>query len=592
MPDDKRPTRRYSQNVVPQAYEPNPDQPVPLSGFRLFAVVKTWMDEDIIEATIRNALIQGVETVFVVDNGSTDQTVQNAEAAGAVIADVYRSEFFDPMLTQTLVNSVVARESLLSGSEHVWWLYLDSDEFPEGPDSMSVRDYLASLDKRFRIVGATGINHLPDSKPEYSSGFHPIDFQPLSYEFIPNWSPPCGLRHWKHPLLRFDRRSYFMQCAGGSHWAICEVPEVEPIGGIVIHHFQYRGEESTRRRLELVCGQSSDTGRLPGSRMYRHFDLRLRSLDAVYAQRWAEAETESDGLVSRDPKPWGSISRVRRWYPHVDTTMDRRPEPEGVYDLVVGHEPPEEEVTQNCQPERKVVLLTGASGQIGTAFCGRYANTYNIVAVRNKRPLTVSSQYQSYFDPFASEPDDSVAAAEGSVFEIKADLREPTEVSRVVEVALARFGRIDVIVNAIGSFDTTTNFLGGALTHAPEQFMINAVIPTKVAVAVALGYWRHHDRDNARCNRAVVNISATASIDPGDRCSGVIFGATKAAYNLMTLRLAEELKPYNVRVAAVAPAPVPDIVTLERVTSAIASLIEGDENGRLLLMWDDGDEFA
>ena len=42
-------------------------------------------------------------------------------------------------------------------------------------------------------------------------------------------------------------------------------------------------------------------------------------------------------------------------------------------------------------PDRKVVLLTGGSGQIGTAFCGRFATTYDIVAVRHRRPLKVAS---------------------------------------------------------------------------------------------------------------------------------------------------------------------------------------------------------
>ena len=51
--------------------------PEPLTSFPLFAVVKTWMDEDIIEATVRNAFAQGVDRVFLVDNASTDSTVDS-----------------------------------------------------------------------------------------------------------------------------------------------------------------------------------------------------------------------------------------------------------------------------------------------------------------------------------------------------------------------------------------------------------------------------------------------------------------------------------------------------------------------------------
>ena len=243
-------------------------------------------------------------------------------------------------------------------------------------------------------------------------------------------------------------------------------------------------------------------------------------------------------------------------------------------------------MTTPSAPDRKVVLLTGASGQIGTAFCGRFATTYDIVAVRHRRPLKVASHLQEFVDPFTAEVEDAEA---NRVFEITADLREDAEVARVVEVALARFGQIDVLVNTVGAFDRGTNLLGAALYRAPGLFTLNALVPTAVAVRVALDFWRHHDLENAARNRVVVNLSA-ASVDAADRTWGATFGATKAAQNMLSLRMAEELRPFNVRVVTVAPAPVPEIVTPAHVVSAIGSLIEGDETGRLLLMWDEEDE--
>ena len=52
--------------------------------------------------------------------------------AGATVAEVYQTEAFDGRLVQPLVNAVVARESLRSGADHVWWMLLDSDEVPGG----------------------------------------------------------------------------------------------------------------------------------------------------------------------------------------------------------------------------------------------------------------------------------------------------------------------------------------------------------------------------------------------------------------------------------------------------------------------------
>lgn len=249
-------------------------------------------------------------------------------------------------------------------------------------------------------------------------------------------------------------------------------------------------------------------------------------------------------------------------------------------------------MTTTSAPERKVVLLTGASSKIGHAFCKNFATTYDIVAVHNGQPLRVPSQHQSYIDPFAPQEADAPTDTGDSVFEVTADLREKAEVARVVELALARFGTIDAVVNTIGVLDGGSDLLGSALSRAPELFQLNALVPTEVAVEVALDYWRHHDLDNAERNRVVVNVSTTASVDTSDRSSGVIFGATKAAQNLLSLHLADELRPFNVRVVTVAPAHIPDIVKPRRVASAIASLIEGNETGRILLMWDAADEMV
>ncbi len=251
-----------------------------------------------------------------------------------------------------------------------------------------------------------------------------------------------------------------------------------------------------------------------------------------------------------------------------------------------------------ANPDRKVVLLTGASGQIGTAFCRQFAATYDIVAVRHRRPLEVTTQLQSYIDPFAvgtgydGDPAGSTGQRDAGVFEITADLRAEADVARVVEVSLARFGRIDAVVNAVGAFGPKADLLGAGLAGAPGLYEINALVPTAVAVQVALDLWRHSDRENQARNRVVVNLSAAAAIDAADRTFGMTFGATKAALNMLSLHLAERLQPFKVRVVTVAPAPVPEIVAVERVTAALAAMIEGDETGRVLLLWDDGDELV
>ena len=244
-------------------------------------------------------------------------------------------------------------------------------------------------------------------------------------------------------------------------------------------------------------------------------------------------------------------------------------------------------MTRPSAPDRKVVLLTGASGQIGTAFCGRFATTYDIVAIRHRRSLKVASQLQEFVDPFTAEVEDAEA---NRVFEITADLGEDAEVARVVEVALARFGQIDVLVNTVGAFDRGTTCSSRYLALAgpvhPER-------PRPDGGGGAGGTRLLAPPRPGKCGTQPGRrqpVPAAASVDAADRTWGATFGATKAAQNMLSLRMAEELRPFNVRVVTVAPAPVPEIVTPAHVVSAIGSLIEGDETGRLMLMWDEEDE--
>ena len=270
--------------------------------------------------------------VFLVDNASTDATVERALSAGATLAESYSTAVYEERVRILLMNGTVARRSLASGADHVWWLWLDADEFPEGPDGMTIAEYLATLDRRFRVVGSTYYNHFPTEAPAYISGFHPVDFQPLCERYVPNRPQHCDQRHWKHPLQRFDRHGPFLLANGGFHSATLRTrdPVLEPTGGIVTHHVQYREEAATRARMEFLCGGGgrNDFNDSIGNTEIRK---RLLSLDAVYGGRWGDV----DNLVTKDsgtgvhPTPWTGAPSAR-WYTAQELENARRQQPTGV----------------------------------------------------------------------------------------------------------------------------------------------------------------------------------------------------------------------------------------------------------------------
>ena len=332
-------TQRNSQQEVAPAADgaeagagwviaaPNPPDPRILPAFRMFAVVGTWMEADVIGANVRNAMAQGCERVYLVDNDSTDGTIEAATREGATLARSFRTSRYDEDLRLRHMNDVVSEVSRAEGAQHIWWLYLDADEFPHGPWGMTLREYLASLDARFRVVGTRFFDHYPSGAPQYVPGRHPLDFQPLCEELA---FPMCPRGHRKHPLLRFDRNGAPIECEAGFHRATCEEQLYEPAQPAFLHHFPFRDQSVTRQRLEMLWAKNPEAeSRAVESINTTHMLTRFRSMDAVYAQDWAGVEN----FIARDPmnavvkapvagvqpKPWSEIvatehQRVFRWY--------------------------------------------------------------------------------------------------------------------------------------------------------------------------------------------------------------------------------------------------------------------------------------
>jgi glycosyltransferase involved in cell wall biosynthesis len=305
--------------------EANPEGPDPLDNASLFAVLGTYNEEDVIEATVASAFAQGVERVYLVDNASTDDTVARAVRAGAELAEVFRTTRIQESVRVLIMNWVVWRVSSQEPRDHVWWLWLDADEFPQGPDQLTIKQYLDGLDRRFRVAGANYYQHFPHEKPEYISGFHPLEFQPLCE---PYWQPPfpkCGIGHYKHPLQRFDRDAPFIEASVGFHTCLANdrVPLVEPIGGIVTHHFQYRDESVTRRRLAEVFGAASGRAEQSLRRNWPNGRRRFETVDAVYEQRWKDVDNQRRirGNTGVELRPWSEFTSQpapRRWYSEQD----------------------------------------------------------------------------------------------------------------------------------------------------------------------------------------------------------------------------------------------------------------------------------
>jgi Glycosyl transferase family 2 len=312
-------------------HEPQPADTDPVGELGLMAIVPTWMEADVIGATVRSAFAEGCERVLLLDNHSPDDTVAEAKAAGAELVRSFATPQLDEPLKIRLLNEIVADTSAADGRDHVWWLWLDADEFVHGPGGRTVRELVSGLDRRFRIVGSRYFNHFPAGRPESLPGVHPLDLQPLCQEKSGN---VCGLGHRKHHLQRWDKAGPPITSGLGFHSATAAVTLVEPTVATFTHHFPYRLEEATRGRFDVLCGRDA-SGRarvdVYDSQIRRNagtvsdMSKRGRTLDRVYAGDWAEVENlrREGETIGVDPEPWVDLvdpadAEPARWYGPAD----------------------------------------------------------------------------------------------------------------------------------------------------------------------------------------------------------------------------------------------------------------------------------
>jgi hypothetical protein len=266
------------------------------------------MEGDVIAASVRNAFEQGCDEVFLIDNDSPDDTVEQAVGAGATLYASFATDRYDEALKYAMMRHLMAAKSDEAGDD-VWWLLFDADEFPRTYSVPTVRSLLDDLDDRVRTVGARYVNHYPTDAPHYRVGEDPIPFQPMAELFAPPTF--CAQRHRKHPLLRYRAGEPLVEPGLGFHSVISSLrPVLEPELEIVQHHVPLRREEDSRRRLEELFRSTDGGPRAHDDELTtNHMRARYETLDAVYQGRWHDVQTMGDRgpVVGVTLSPWWEL---------------------------------------------------------------------------------------------------------------------------------------------------------------------------------------------------------------------------------------------------------------------------------------------
>jgi NADP-dependent 3-hydroxy acid dehydrogenase YdfG len=204
----------------------------------------------------------------------------------------------------------------------------------------------------------------------------------------------------------------------------------------------------------------------------------------------------------------------------------------------------------------KVIVITGASSGLGEAAARHLSAAGASVALGARRGARIEA--------LAAE----LNAGGGRALAVATDVTHSEQVKRLVDTAVERYGRIDVMINN-----------AGLMPHSPlERLKLddwNRMIDVNVkgvlyGIAAALPHMI------ARKSGHIVNVASVAGhvVRPG----GAVYSATKAAVRMLSEGLRQEVKPHNIRTTIISPGAVaselPDSITEKDIAADIHRFYE------------------
>ena len=211
---------------------------------------------------------------------------------------------------------------------------------------------------------------------------------------------------------------------------------------------------------------------------------------------------------------------------------------------------------RNNNIEGKVVVITGASSGLGESTARHLAELGATVVLGARRVDRI--------DALARE----LTAKGQPALAVQTDVTDRLQVQRLVHAAIARFGRIDVMINN-----------AGLMPHSPlERLKIDdwdRMIDVNLK-GVLYGIAAALPPMQAQKSGHIINVSSVAGhkVRPG----GAVYSATKHAVRALSEGLRQEVKPYNIRTTVISPGAVdtelPNSITEPDVAANMRKIYE------------------
>lgn len=184
----------------------------------------------------------------------------------------------------------------------------------------------------------------------------------------------------------------------------------------------------------------------------------------------------------------------------------------------------------------RVVLVTGGTKGIGRGIADRYLRAGATVVVCGR---TAPDSTAPGTAPDSTAPDGAATGAAPTF--MACDVREPDQVTAVVDGIVERFGRLDVAVNNAGGAPWADSATASARFNE-KVIALNLIAPFTVAQAA------NRVMQDQASGGSIVNIASVSGIRPSPGTAA--YGAAKAGLLNLTQTLAVEWAP-KVRINSV-----------------------------------------
>ncbi len=182
----------------------------------------------------------------------------------------------------------------------------------------------------------------------------------------------------------------------------------------------------------------------------------------------------------------------------------------------------------------KVIVITGASSGLGEASARYLSEQGASVVIGARRTEKIKS--------IAEE----ITNSGGKAIAVTTDVTKYDQVKKLVDTAIEKFNRIDVIINNAGLMQQSPL---ESLKIDEWNNMIDINIKGVLfGIAAALPYMKKQKSGH------IINVSSVAGHTV--RAGGAIYSATKHAVRIISEGLRQEVKPYDLRTTIISPGAV------------------------------------